>query len=208
MTRTSDQIALDLPFYINNTLPEAERAEVEALLAEDDLLRAEHDALSVIRGQMQGEESRSPGEFGLARLLRDVGREDEASVGAPEAIAAPVPANAQAAPRRTWVWQLAAAVAVIGFLAQSLWLQGPEPEAGYSLAGAGESAELRVSFMPGATEAQIRGLLLGLGVEITAGPSALGLYGLQAQEGGDLQAALAGLRAAVSIVESVEHVEE
>ena len=196
MTRTREDIALDLPFHVNGTLSEAERAEVDAWLAEDALLRAEHDALAVIRAEMQAEmqaeDVRTPGEFGLSRLMRDVGREGSALAAPPT-------------PSRTWMWQLAAAVAVIAFLAQSLFVQRDTGEAGFTLAGATGSADMIVSFAPDATEEQIRLLLIGLDVEIVAGPSAIGLYHLDVLEGSDAEAALAGLSAATEIVESVEY---
>ncbi|MCW1934745.1 S8 family serine peptidase [Pararhodobacter zhoushanensis] len=195
MTRSPDEIALDLPFLINGTLSAADKAEIEALMAEDALLAAEHDALAAIRSEMQAEETRSPGAFGLARLMRDVGREG----------AATVPARA---PSRSWMWQAVAAVAVVGLLAQTFYQRDTgESEARYALASAAMPGTLVVSFAPDATEETIRTLLVGQDLEIVAGPSALGLYRLDVVEGGDLAAAAAALRGAPQIVESVENVE-
>ena len=80
MTRARDLVELDLAFHVNGTLEAEARAEVEALLAEDARLRSEAEALAVIRAEMQAEGIRSPGEFGLARLLRDVAREHGVAV--------------------------------------------------------------------------------------------------------------------------------
>lgn len=192
MSRTRDDIENDLPFYVNGTLSAAESAEVEAWLADDDALRDAHDALARIRAGMQAEEVRSPGEFGLARLMRDAGRED-----------VPVVANA---PNRTWIWQVAAAVAMAGFLGQALLMRSAT-EPVYQLASAMASGDLTVAFMPDATEAQIRTLLHALNVEIVAGPSALGFYRLDVLDGGDKSTLLGQLQAATGIIESVEDAE-
>lgn len=196
MTRPRDEIELDLAFAVNGTLSAADQAEVEEWLAKDDTLRAEFDALAALRAEMQAEHVAAPGEFGLARLLRDVGREASGTTAAAE----PPP------PNRTWAWQLAAAVAVLALLAQTAYQRqsGTPDSGGYQLASAAPTADLVVSFVPEATEAQIRDLLVGLDLEIVAGPSALGFYQLDVRDGGDETAAQAGLRAAVGIVESIE----
>ena len=191
MTRTRDEIELDLAFAVNGTLSAQEQAEIDAWLARDDLLRAEHAALAEIRQEMQAEEIRSPGDFGLARLLREVGREG--------AVPAAPPASG-----RTWMWQAAAAVALAALLAQTL-LQGTPDRAAYDLAGAAPTAELTVSFIPGATEEQIRTLLVNAGVEIVAGPSALGFYDLTVLAPDQRAAATDTLRAAPDIIESIEN---
>lgn len=206
MTRAREELALDLPFHVNGTLDPEAAAEIAAWLATDPAARAEAEALAAIRADMQAEDLRSPGEFGLARLMRDIDR---------EAAAAPAPRPAATAAPRVWLWKLAAAVALAAFLGQT-WLGlgrdgGPLNMAGprYGLAGGGDAPgaaaatapRLVAAFAPAATEAEIRALLLEAGVEIVAGPSALGLYRLAAD---DPAAALAVLRGA-AIVESVEH---
>ena len=212
MTRSREELDLDLPFLVNGTLTPDEAAELEALLAQDPPLAAERDALAAIRVGMQAEEVRSPGEFGLARLLRDAGRDDGRDGGRDGAggLGGSTPARA---PSRVWMWQAAAAVAVVGLLAQTLLLRdsGAPGQDGYVLAGArlapDQAAALVVGFVPSATEGQIRDLLLDAGVEITAGPSALGLYRLGPVEGVDPSDAAEALRAAPDIVESVENAE-
>jgi len=196
MTRTRDEIELDLPFAVNGSLTDAEMADFNALLEDDDLLRAEFDAMSVIRSEMQDDDVRSPGDFGLARLLRGVEREGSA-IGAP------------VAPNRTWMWQLAAAVAMVAFLAQALFLGGDDT-GGYQLAGIDTAvdADLVVTFAPDATEEQIRTLLVGLNAEIVAGPSALGFYQIDLIDDVETIAAAETLRAATGIVESVEDAQD
>lgn len=189
MSRSRDEIELDLAFLVNGALGAEAAAELEALLAEDVDLAGERDALAAIRAGMQAEDIRSPGEFGLARLMRDVGR-----------------APAQTAPGRVWMWQAAAAAALALLLGQALLPRGGQG-GGYELAGTAAEGALAVSFVPSASEEQIRNLLVGLDLQIVAGPSALGLYRLDVSEGADLATATVALRAAVAIVESVENAE-
>jgi anti-sigma factor RsiW len=196
MTRTRDEIELDLAFLVNGTLDDTARAELEALAEGDARIAAERDALSTIRAEMQAEEVQSPGAFGLARLMRDIDRESER---AGTALAGPP------APSRTWIWQAAAAVAVVALLAQGLLLRGAGEVERFELAGAGMPGSLMVSFAPDASEAQIRGVLLDSAVEIVGGPSALGLYRLEPLEGVTADEAAQTLRAAQNIVESVEN---
>lgn len=200
MTRSRDEMELDLAFLVNGTLSEAEMAEMEALLAEDELLAAERDALATIRAEMQAEEIRTPGEFGLARLMRDVNR-DAATPAAAET-------KVVALRSRTWMWQAAAAVAVLALAVQAyLPTTGAPQGEGYVLAGTSAPGALVVSFAPDTPELQIRDLLVGADLEIVSGPSALGLYRLDVLDGGDLDTATAALRAARTIVESVENAE-
>ena len=195
-----------LPFRANETLDGADLAAVEAALAEDAELRAELAALTAIRNTMQAEEITSPGDFGLARLMRDV--EAEAPLAAP----APAAANDNAVPLMCLrIWQVAAAVVLAVGLGFNLPQFGPgsapmdsaEP-AGFTLAsGEGPSADFIVAFAPEATEAEIRGLLLTNGLEIVAGPSALGLYSLGLIDTDTTDAALAALSSS-AIVEDVQ----
>lgn len=186
MSYSRDDIEALLPFYANGTLEGADRAAVEAALETDAELRADLAALQAIRQTMQAEEVASPGDFGLARLMRDV--EAETPVTAP-----PAAANDNVVPvTRLRLWQTAAAVILAVGLGVNL-LPGPgdAPETGRSIAtdeaptteegfslASGGAPDFTIAFAPDAREAEIRALLLQAGVEITQGPSALGLYGL------------------------------
>ena len=186
MSYSRDDIEALLPFYANGTLEGADRAAVEAALETDAELRADLAALQAIRQTMQAEEVASPGDFGLARLMRDV--EAETPVTAP-----PAAANDNVVPvTRLRLWQTAAAVILAVGLGVNL-LPGPgdAPETGRSIAtdeaptteegfsrASGDAPDFTIAFAPDAREAEIRALLLQAGVEITQGPSALGLYGL------------------------------
>jgi len=200
MSLTRDEIAALLPFHANGTLDGAERAEVDAALAQDAGLRAELAALEAIRGTLQAEKAEpGPGEFGLARLMREIAREEAAAGDR-------APRQARAGAGRLRIWQIAAAVALALFLGQSaLLLRGEAP--GFGLAGGGAGAAgLTVAFSADATEAEIRALLLSADAEIVGGPSALGLYTVAPVEPERLTALRSVLEGA-EIVESVERSE-
>lgn len=199
MSTTHQELELLLPFHANGTLSAEDAALVAAWLAEDEGAAATAADLAAMRADMQAEEIRSPGEFGLARLMRDLDREAAAPAATP--VAAPAAANS---PRRPWLWQAVAAVALAAFVGQAYVGLRPGETARYDLASAPapvSGPSLVVAFAPTATEAEIRDLLLASGVEFMSGPSSLGLYHVG---GGDLDQALAALRAA-AIVESVEN---
>ncbi|CUH70173.1 putative anti-sigmaE protein [Thalassovita autumnalis] len=200
---TRDEISALLPFLANDTLEGAERAEVEAAVAADTALQAELTALQAIRQQMQAEQQAaySPGEVGLARLMRSV----EA-----EAAPADLPEKAPDQPDgiiRPVFWQVAAALLLAWSLGQAIYYGqsgSPDSPAGYQLAG---DAALQIAFAPEAPEVEIRGLLLAAGVEIMAGPSALGLYELRLLDGVTLDEARSVLSAS-DLVDSLSLPEE
>jgi len=181
---TRDEISALLPFLANDSLQGAERAEVEAAVADDPGLQAELAALKAIRATMQSEQDYSPGEVGLARLMREVGQ---------------APAERQTG--RSRIWQVAAAVLLAVVIGQAvLQDRGTDPD-GFELAGT--EAAFSMVVRPETTEAALRQLLLDAGVEIVRGPSALGIYDLALTEGVRLEEARAVLRAS-AIVESLQ----
>ncbi len=197
MSLTRDEIAALLPFHANGTLDGAERAEVDAALADDAGLRAELAALVAIRGTLQAEDAEpGPGEFGLARLMREIGREEAAT-------AVSAPPQARGGSGRLRIWQIAAAVALALFIGQSaLLLRGEAP--GFGLAGGDAGAAgLTVAFSERATEAEIRALLLSADAEIVGGPSALGRYTVAPAQPEGLTALRSVLEGS-EIVESLE----
>ncbi|CAD0186758.1 hypothetical protein RUESEDTHA_03669 [Ruegeria sp. THAF57] len=183
-----------LVFLANDTLEGEERRVLEQAVAANPELRAELAALTAARIQMQGTEvETSPGEFGLARLMRDANA--NRSVTQPKAT-------------KPGLWKIAAiaAMALLAVQATLPYLNtGPDVE----LADGGpESLDtgptLTVAFAATATEKEIRALLLELDLTIVSGPSALGLYTLAAKDEGAAARALDRLNAATGIVESVE----
>ena len=183
---TKQDIEELLPFYVNGTLSESENRRVEELLATHEDLRAEVETLRAIRAEMKANDPQSPGEFGLARLMRDI--KSEAQPPRPD---------------RTWIWQVAAAVAIALFVGQNILTFGTS-DPGIELAGDGGSHIITVGFAPEATEASIRGLLLELDLEITAGPSALGLYELSTLGDDDPATLVERLEGASGVVDIVD----
>lgn len=177
-----------LPFYLNRTLDDAERAEVERALAADAALRDELGVLSALRDAVRAEgPDWSPGDLGLARLRREIG----------------------GAPRRSWTRTaaaLAAAFALGAALTAILARFEVLPDGvTYEQAGAPVSGTvLVVAFRDGATAAEIADLLLSQDATIIDGPSAIGLYHLSLPADADAAAAAQNLLAAGSIVESAE----
>ncbi|MBF9049725.1 hypothetical protein GTA62_00160 [Roseobacter sp. HKCCD9010] len=189
MTQNIEEL---LPFYANGTLDEAERAEVEAALAEDGDLRAELEVLVALRAAMQAEAVQSPGEFGLARLMRDVEGTDQ------DVIPTASPENVVPL-RRLRIWQIAAALVLAAGLAQTVFVMTAPNQPGFELASGGTArgeAAFVVGFAPGTSEAEMRDLLLTAGVEIISGPSALGLYELTIFDDAMAESAAEILRAA------------
>jgi hypothetical protein len=190
-----EEIEALLVFLANDTLEGEERAMVEAAVAADPVLQTELATLKAVQADMLDDSAgTSPGEFGLARLMRDIDAEPMQT--APEADVV-----------RPRVWQWAAAAAVALFAAQTAWIF-TSPDSLIELAGGGSGGvvgpKITVAFSEDATEGAIRSLLQAQGLIIVDGPSALGLYTLVADDDAARDAALRALRGAGSLVESAE----
>lgn len=183
-----DEIEPLLPFYLNGTLDEDEQARVEAALSTNAELRIELEALRQIRASMRATGSEhSPGEFGLARLMREIDRESRRSSfrSMPGALLA--------------ASIVAAAVMVVGVLSIS------RRDVGYQqAAGDSRTQQFTVAFRPDASEREISELLLNYGLGIVEGPSAVGLYRLDFGPESDIEALLTVLRNRVDVVESIQ----
>lgn len=199
-----EEIEALLVFLANGTLEGEERKAVEAAVAADPQLAGELEVLKTMRREMQAEDVQSPGEMGLARLMREIDAEAESPVvpqaGLPEA------ANLPTAPGSFWK---IAAVVLFGLVVVQTAYIGYDDGTDFELAGGEEapvSAEhtIRVAFEADAAEADIRALLLEQGLVIVDGPSAIGLYTLAAADEVSRADALAALQARGDIVESAE----
>lgn len=172
-----------LPFAVNGTLSEAEKAEVEAAVAADERLAAELAFLRGLREEVRGREvANSPGEFGLARLRRSIAAEAPAEAAPAEAPSSVTPLRA---PRTNAWWKVAAVAASALLVVQTaVVILKPPAEEGYetvTLAGGGPPQALAgtvitIAFRPDAPEGEVRALLLDAGVVIIDGPSAIGFY--------------------------------
>ncbi len=195
-------VAQLLPFYVNGTLTAEELGQVEQALQDDVRLRDEALALAGLRVAMQSEmPERSPGPFGRARVMRDIERaeaaqiDDQLRAGAVRRQGSPLPSV------------LAAAVVAGVFALGVGWFsQADRPT--FELASGGDVVAvqgpvLTVAFRPDATEAQIAAVLRDLRLGIVAGPTALGLYRVEAPASSDLSELASRLRAVPDVIESV-----
>jgi anti-sigma-K factor RskA len=182
-----------LPFYVNGTLRGDERTSVEAALDEDARLRDEAETLGHIRQSMRDiDMGHTPGEFGLARLMRDIDR----------AAPARQPVVRRQSTRLSWGLAAAAAVALV---AVGLGRFGFQDTAPYTQASGGaDETFLTLAFQPEASQAQVSDLLLEYGLVIVDGPSAIGLYRVDPGQGRDVAALAAELRDREEVIESVD----
>ena len=186
---TNDIEAL-LPFYVNGSLDPEDRAKVEAELLNNSELTGEVEALTKLRETMQQLEfGTSPGQFGLARLLRDIDRNEEKAPSKP-----------------VFSWSIAvAAVAALVTLGAS-WMYdryGPSIDQ----ASGDTQKRLTVAFQPDATQAEVSNLLIDLELEIVEGPTAIGLYKLVPEKGREqnaLSELAMELRNRPDLIESVD----
>lgn len=197
MSSPPEDIRELLPFWVNGTLTEEERAKVAAALAGSVELRADLAGIEALHRQMKAAPlPQGPGELGLARLMRVVDAEPRQS----------------APPHRQGGGRLAASVAVAAVLSSVLTLTLTRDRSGegavYEQAsGEDLAATVTVTFRPEATEAAISALLRAKGLVIVDGPSAIGLYriglpyDLTAPDAASYLAAAAGVIATVDPVE-------
>jgi anti-sigma factor RsiW len=193
-----------LPWYVNGSLAQRERERVEAHLAACPRCRQEERVCRRTAAEIAGagEVAPSPHPIQFQRMLARVDeseREERQRAGG-WPLLAPFRSLVQATPRPlrgALVAQAAVIVLLVGFLAWDALRAGPvsptAPAAGTPAAGAVyrtlsdpaappvPTLRLRVMFSPQATEREIRGLLLGIRGEITAGPSRLGAYTVEVQ---------------------------
>ncbi len=179
-----DDITRQLADLRAGRLSATEAAELEARLAGDPALAAWQRLDGAIADSF---DAPSPGAFGWARLAREI--------------------EAQPVARRFSGWHLAATAAAAALAAVLAWQvivpSADAPDGFVTASGETGAADLRVSFVPQTTEAEMRAALAAIGARIVDGPGALGLYALDLPEGSDSAAAAETLRAARGVVESV-----
>lgn len=194
------EVLRSIPWYAEEALSEAGRARLESHAAECASCRLELDQVA---GRAPADASELPDPDAMyARIL---GRIDALELGS-GARSAP-PRRARLA--RVWIAPLAAAASVLLALGAGLWLGArtgpgaiaPDPAQIYTLAsqpGAAAAAALPaldVVFRTDATAERITAALRGIGAEIVAGPTRLGVYRVHLASSGDASAAAEMLRA-------------
>jgi anti-sigma factor RsiW len=177
-----------LPFYLNGTLSAEETDDVEQALTEHPELREELAFLRALREHMesQRDSTNSPGELGLRRLQQQLNSTE------------PKPVKQG--------WRMAAIAASFMLVLQTALTWQNDESVHFTPAGGGSEAGITgtlvsVTFVPSATEQQIRAVLLDSNSLIINGPSALGIYQLIVDDTDEQ--ALARLEAQ-SIIESLQ----
>lgn len=178
-----------LPWYVNETLSPAERADVEGHLRLCPRCRTEVAWLKSLREQMQRlGRADVPRAFGRARVLRDIERR----------------------PRARWLPVAFAATIALAAIPPMLLIDRWGGDAPIVPLGEHRSdgGVLQIRFVPTASETQIRGALRDVGATLIDGPSAIGIYRVRLTEfkpaeTAAIENAIERLRAQTSIVEHV-----
>lgn len=150
----------NLPWLVNDTLPEDQQKEVQAMLNESDQLREDEAFWRAMRREVRNMAlPAAPRELGWRRLKRDIRRDTRQQ-------------------QRTRWRRLAIAASVL-IVAQAALVTLPtlREEGGYQMASSTRvGTTLLVQFQDRATAAEIQSLLNEYGLIIIDGPSAAGLY--------------------------------
>jgi len=188
-----------LPWLANGSLAGAERDAVEAHLERCPECRRELERCVAERAVLRAGASAAPMPH-PAQLDRLFERIDAGETGDDEARGGARPARGfLARTPRSVRWLLAAQLLAMGGLGYLAWrAEAPAPASYRALADPERSsrdATIRVVFAPDAAESEVRAILLAAGVEIVAGPTPVGAYGLATRPGVARDAALDLLRA-------------
>lgn len=184
---TSDKLQQLLPFYVTNSLDTEEANRVSAALLYDTDLQQEYYFLKKLHLAIKDQPlPTSPGEFGLARLQKEIAKSQQAPRSQPSGIRLN---------RQGLFWKIGTIAACFGLLFQTYNYQYLAQTDGLTAASGPlahpSSPILQLTFTPEAREKHIRDLLLTLQISIIEGPSALGVY--RVQVGSDLEKAIAVL---------------
>jgi hypothetical protein len=175
-----------LPWYVNGTLGMAERSEMDRYLASNAEARSEALLFERAAEALSTHANRIPTDLGFAKTLKknSAYRTNETR-GDDEQVFDRMSAWLSAAKRwlgMSWL-QPAFVVSLMGLCAQSLWLlydRSDRQMRGQSAidvqSRSDEMSYLRISFMPTATEGEIRLLVAGGRAKFVAGPSENGVY--------------------------------
>jgi hypothetical protein len=203
-----------LPFYVNGTLDDGDRAWIEHYLREHPLAANELNWLRSVQATTQQEAVPVSAEVGLERAMRRIHGE--------RAAAAPVKAPLSAVERiRDWFSRLvpgpmlkpalASALAVIALQAIVITtMVGERDDTSLTrnplpFGVTEQGSYVKVNFRPSATEADIRMLLLDVQANIASGPGQLGDYYVRIPAGQvDATTALLGASAIVEGVAVVD----
>ena len=172
MTDNKTEPELLLPWYVNGTLNENERRQVETWLKSSKQAQEELRLVQQIKAELHKQAHRqqdSAGELGWRRLQKQL---------EPEALE-----------KKPALWlrpAMAAALMLIcvqSILLLYLWPTEQADSNWQTLSVGHEQPLIQVMFQPQATEQQIRTLLQTYHLQLTDGPSATGLYHVKVMSG-------------------------
>jgi anti-sigma factor RsiW len=157
-----------LPWWVNGTLPESERQQVEQHLAECAQCQREVAWLRSVQDEYLQENTETGHASPMPRRLRRRLLEESKH-------AAALPASRWQHRRRRWMWLAAAQTVLIVVLGAAL-LRDRYPTYHTLSAADDHGALLAVVFDPGTSEAQLRQLLRASDARLVGGPTETGAY--------------------------------
>jgi hypothetical protein len=200
-----------LPFYVNGSLPPADREWVDAYLRDNPRAAGELDWYRTLQARLRDEAPAVPADIGLDRVLKRIHAEGthrvRATTGAPSAMARVLDWLRAAVPQPMLRPALAGAAAVVALQAVTIvHLANQDDELTQLRAVQRQSVSesgpyLKLNFKPDARESDIRMLLIESGASLAAGPGQLGDYYVRVPS--SRVAALADSLKSNSIVEGV-----
>lgn len=163
-----------LPWYVNGTLSDSEKTEVERHIGQCEQCRAEIEMLQIIRDvAKQSIEQAPPAELGWKRLARDI-KKEKSSLG-----------------KRAWLRPaLAAAIVVIVLQSGLLAFFITKPDTVQPLGQTEAGVVLQLRFAPQTKELDMRKLLQKIDADFISGPGALDIYRVRVNVDEDDQAAI------------------
>lgn len=163
-----------LPWYVNGTLSDSEKTEVERHIGQCEQCRAEIKMLQIIRDvAKQSIEQTPPVELGWKRLAQDIKKEKSFLS------------------KRVWLRPaLAAAIAVIVLQSGLLAFFITKPDTVQPLGQAEPGVVLQLRFAPQTREQDMRKLLQKIDADFISGPGALDIYRVRINVDEDDQAAI------------------
>ena len=189
MRLSPEQFAVLVKYSNQKTTPE-ENMEVEAMLENNPQAAIELESIISIKRSLRESDDATPGEFGLARLMRDLDREGEQN------------------DRRSKVNRFYAVAAVLlvalGGIAVFRYQSAQPGSSQYVSAAGPTSGDIQLRFNASAKQAVINQILQENGSQIVSGPSAVGAYRIRVQAGRDIDVVVATLRARADVFEFVE----
>ncbi|TAG01551.1 MAG: hypothetical protein EAZ43_11255 [Betaproteobacteria bacterium] len=201
--------AESIPFLLNGTLPAAEAESLKAAISAEPALGRELELQRRIR-EAVNQSAAVPMRSTLPQFMNRLSAESQRTVNDASNNVTSLQrkvAPMSVAKQQRLGWKVAFALAASLVVIQAAYLVPLMQQTGGTLqplSGASSSVaaapNLQMTFRADATERQIREVLRAAGVEIVAGPSALGVYEGRAA---DSAAAAAALTAAKAVVEGV-----